>query len=163
MGTLCSISFTNISQKEKNWLVVANGGEVHKTNQKAAEYPEIYTGKPIPCWTQALMSRNIFLFSSFGNFLAIFAPSNSLQQRGSSQPRARIRLPERKDLTSQSCYCCPSASLILISVIDPQTSPLQGSNINIPKVYSLFSVQVSGLSPSQFDSKAFFQTRTKML
>lgn len=63
-----------------------------------------------------------------------------LQQRGSSQPRARIRLPGRKYLTLQSCYWCPSASLILISVIDSQASPLQGSNINIPKVYSLFSV-----------------------
>lgn len=159
MGTLCGISYTNISQKEKNWLVVTNGEEVHKTNQKAAEYPEIYTGKP------RLVCPEIFCLS-LGLVISwqyLLLQIVILQQRGSSQPHARVRLPERKDLTLQSCYWRPSASLILISVIDPQTSPLQGSNINIPNVYSLFSVQVSGLSPSQFDSKVLFQTRTKML
>ena len=159
---MCSISFTNISQKEKNLVVTVSsrkwgGGE-------AAEYPEIYIqGNPSPVEPR-LFCPEIFCLS-----LALVISRQYwllqiviLQQRGSSQPRARIRLPERKYLTLQSCYWCPSASLILISVIDPQASPLQGSNINIPNVYSLFSVQVSGLSPSHFDSKVLFQTRTKM-
>ena len=62
MATLCSISYTNISQKEKNWLVVANGEEVHKSNQKAAEYPEIYIGKLIPVLNPGSFVQKYFAF-----------------------------------------------------------------------------------------------------
>ena len=76
MGTLCSISFTNISQKEKN-LVVTVSSRKWVGGGSGWIPGNIYTGKPIPCWTQALLSRNILPFSSFGNFPAILAPSNS--------------------------------------------------------------------------------------
>ena len=51
-----------MSQKQKNWLVVANGEKVHETKQKAAEYPEIYTGKPIPLLSLGSFVQKYFAF-----------------------------------------------------------------------------------------------------
>ena len=48
-----------------------------KPNKKRLNTRKYIQGNPSPCWAQALLSRNILPFSSFGNFLAIFAPSNS--------------------------------------------------------------------------------------
>ena len=119
-------------------------------------------GNSSPCWTQARLSRNILPFSSFGNFLAIFAPSNSyFTAEGFKWTPYEDSITWKKRLNVAIMLLVPFCLFNMISVIDPQTSPLQGSNINIPNVYSLFSVQVSGLSPSQFDSKVLFQTRTK--
>ena len=140
MGTLCSILFTNISQKEKKLVVTVSSRKWGGGGKRLNTWKYIQ-GNPSPVelrlFCPEIFCLSLALVISWQYWLLQIV---ILQQRGSRQPRARIRLPERKYLTLQSCYWCPSASLILTSVIDSQASPLQGSNINIPKVYSLFSV-----------------------